>query len=148
MKDTELETWLRRRIAELARMSSGDEISAHEPLAAYGLSSIDAVALAGELGALLGRKVSPTVAYEFPTLREILDHLQGGRPAGGGLTAPRRTATAGTAHDEPIAIIGMGCRFPGADGPEAFWELLEQGVDAVGRVPDDRFARWGRGDGG
>ncbi|MFB7153242.1 type I polyketide synthase, partial [Streptomyces virginiae] len=148
MKDTELETWLRRRIAELARMSSGDEISAHEPLAAYGLSSIDAVALAGELGALLGRKVSPTVAYEFPTLGEILDHLGGRRPARGGLTAPRRAASAGTAHDEPIAIIGMGCRFPGADGPEAFWELLEQGVDAVGRVPDDRFARWGRGDGG
>ncbi|MFD6231238.1 SDR family NAD(P)-dependent oxidoreductase [Streptomyces sp. NPDC060232] len=156
MKDTELETWLRRRIAELARMSSGDEISVHEPLAAYGLSSIDAVALAGELGALLGRKVSPTVAYEFPTLKEILDHLQGRRPARGGPTAPHRTAphraattgTAGTARDEPIAIIGMGCRFPGADGPEAFWELLEQGVDAVGRVPDDRFARWGRGDGG
>ncbi|APU42862.1 hypothetical protein BSL84_26850 [Streptomyces sp. TN58] len=147
MKDTELETWLRRRVAELARMSSADEISVHEPLAAYGLSSIDAVALAGELGALLGRKVSPTVAYEFPTLKEILDHLQGRPAARGGPAAPRRAATA-AAHDEPIAIIGMGCRFPGADGPEAFWTLLEQGVDAVGRVPDDRFARWGRGDGG
>ncbi|MFF9051925.1 SDR family NAD(P)-dependent oxidoreductase [Streptomyces erythrochromogenes] len=146
MKDTELETWLRRRIAELAHMAPGDELSAREPLAAYGLSSIDAVALAGELGALLGRKVSPTVAYEHPTLQEILDHLQGRRPAGG-LAAPRR-AGAGPARDEPVAIIGMGCRFPGADGPEAFWELLEQGVDAVGRVPDGRFARWGRGNSG
>ncbi|MFE0602926.1 SDR family NAD(P)-dependent oxidoreductase [Streptomyces sp. NPDC058892] len=147
MKDTELEAWLRRRIAELTRRASGDEISVHEPLAAYGLSSIDAVALAGELGALLGRRVSPTVAYEFPTLREILDHLQGRHPVRGGPTAPRR-ADAGPARDEPIAIIGMGCRFPGADGPEAFWDLLERGVDAIGRVPDDRFARWGRGNGG
>ncbi len=148
MKEAELETWLRRRVAELARTGTGDGMSLHEPLAAYGLSSIDAVALAGELGTLLGRKVSPTIAYEFPTLREILDHLQGRGPARNGSTAPHRAATAGTGHDEPIAIIGMGCRFPGADGPEAFWKVLEQGVDAVGRVPDDRFARWGRGDGG
>ncbi|MGW2269553.1 SDR family NAD(P)-dependent oxidoreductase [Streptomyces yangpuensis] len=147
MNDTELETWLRRRIAELARMDSGDAISVHEPLAAYGLSSVDAVALAGELGALLGRKVSPTIAYEFPTPAEILAHLRGGPPARGGVSAPPRPG-AGPARAEPIAIIGMGCRFPGADGPEAFWDLLEQGVDAIGRVPDGRFARWGRGDGG
>ncbi|MFG2988620.1 SDR family NAD(P)-dependent oxidoreductase [Streptomyces sp. NPDC048257] len=147
MLDTELETWLRRRVAELARLGSGDDISIHEPLAAYGLSSIDAVALAGELGALLDRKVSPTVAYEYPTLREILDHLQGRQPGRGAIAAPRRAAT-GPSHDEPVAIIGMGCRFPGADGPEAFWELLERGGDAIGRVPDDRFARWGGGNSG
>ncbi|MER6313870.1 SDR family NAD(P)-dependent oxidoreductase [Streptomyces sp. NPDC001581] len=147
MTDTELETWLRRRIAELARMGSGDDISAHEPLAAYGLSSIDAVALAGEIGARLGRKVSPTVAYEHPTLGELLDHLQGTRPERATRGTPRRAA-AGQRPGEPIAIIGMGCRFPGADGPEAFWNLLENGVDAIGRIPDERFSRWGRGNSG
>jgi acyl transferase domain-containing protein len=41
---------------------------------------------------------------------------------------------------EPIAIIGMACRFPGcADDPQAFWRLLVDGVDAVGELPDDRF---------
>jgi acyl transferase domain-containing protein len=40
---------------------------------------------------------------------------------------------------EPIAIIGMGCRFPGADNPEAFWELLRDGVDAITEVPPDRW---------
>jgi acyl transferase domain-containing protein len=40
---------------------------------------------------------------------------------------------------EPIAIIGMGCRFPGADSPEAFWELLRDGVDAITEVPIDRW---------
>jgi acyl transferase domain-containing protein len=41
---------------------------------------------------------------------------------------------------EPIAIIGIGCRFPGgADSPEAFWELLCDGVDAVTPVPPDRW---------
>ncbi|WKZ44869.1 MAG: type I polyketide synthase [Anaerolineales bacterium] len=41
---------------------------------------------------------------------------------------------------EPIAIIGMGCRFPGgANSPEAFWSLLEKGVDAISEVPADRW---------
>ncbi|NEQ10766.1 MAG: type I polyketide synthase, partial [Moorea sp. SIO4E2] len=41
---------------------------------------------------------------------------------------------------EPIAIIGMSCRFPGGvDSPEAFWQLLNDGVDAISEVP---LARW------
>lgn len=40
---------------------------------------------------------------------------------------------------EPIAIIGMGCRFPGAAGVEEFWALLEGNIDAVIPVPADRF---------
>jgi len=40
---------------------------------------------------------------------------------------------------EPIAIIGIGCRFPGAHGPSAFWELLCNGVDAITEIPPDRF---------
>jgi acyl transferase domain-containing protein/acyl carrier protein len=40
---------------------------------------------------------------------------------------------------EPIAIIGIGCRFPGAKGPEAFWNLLREGVDAISEIPSDRF---------
>ncbi len=41
---------------------------------------------------------------------------------------------------EPIAIVGIGCRFPGgADNPGAFWELLRSGVDAIGEIPADRF---------
>jgi acyl transferase domain-containing protein len=53
---------------------------------------------------------------------------------------------------EPIALIGMGCRFPRAGDPEAFWRLLRDGVDAVTEVPADRWdaaaagtaaSRWG-----
>ncbi|NEP12525.1 MAG: type I polyketide synthase [Symploca sp. SIO2C1] len=41
---------------------------------------------------------------------------------------------------EPIAIIGMGCRFPGGvDSPEAFWQLLSNGVDAISEVPSNRW---------
>jgi acyl transferase domain-containing protein len=51
-----------------------------------------------------------------------------------------KLAAATYTKNEPIAIIGMGCRFPGgADSPEAFWDLLRQGGDAVTDVPDDRW---------
>ena len=52
-----------------------------------------------------------------------------------GSAAPRRGA------DEPIALVGVGLRFPGGvDTPDAFWTLLEQGRDAVGPVPADRWS--------
>jgi len=43
------------------------------------------------------------------------------------------------AKTEAIAIIGMGCRFPGADNPQAFWQLLSHGIDAISEVPPDRW---------
>ncbi|HTG49115.1 MAG TPA: type I polyketide synthase, partial [Gemmatimonadales bacterium] len=44
------------------------------------------------------------------------------------------------ARREPIAIVGLSCRFPGgADSPEAFWRLLQEGVDAVAEIPPDRW---------
>jgi myxalamid-type polyketide synthase MxaE and MxaD len=44
-----------------------------------------------------------------------------------------------TPPKEPVAIVGIGCRFPGAHGPRAFWELLRDGVDAIGEIPASRF---------
>jgi acyl transferase domain-containing protein/aryl carrier-like protein len=43
------------------------------------------------------------------------------------------------AKTAPIAIVGMGCRFPCAHGPDAYWQSLVQGVDAVGEVPHERW---------
>ena len=51
-----------------------------------------------------------------------------------------RAQTAAIARAEPIAIVGMGCRFPGgADSPEKFWEVLRDGVDAVHEIPGSRW---------
>ncbi|MGJ3251819.1 MAG: aminotransferase class I/II-fold pyridoxal phosphate-dependent enzyme [Elainellaceae cyanobacterium] len=40
---------------------------------------------------------------------------------------------------EPIAIVGIGCRYPGADNPDAFWQLIQTGVDAITEVPPSRW---------
>ena len=51
-----------------------------------------------------------------------------------------RAQLGAVARAEPIAIVGMGCRFPGgADSPERYWELLRDGVDGVREVPRDRW---------
>ncbi|MFI9203992.1 polyketide synthase [Streptomyces sp. NPDC053048] len=46
--------------------------------------------------------------------------------------------TRGPGGGQPIAVIGMGCAYPGARGPEEFWELITNGHDAVGDVPPAR----------
>ena len=38
-----------------------------------------------------------------------------------------------------IAIIGLGCRFPKAKNPQAYWQLVSNGVDAVSEIPSDRW---------
>jgi malonyl CoA-acyl carrier protein transacylase len=54
--------------------------------------------------------------------------------------ATNKLKAAEQAKTEPIAIVGMGCRFPGgANNPEAFWELLKDGVDAIASVPPQRW---------
>lgn len=48
--------------------------------------------------------------------------------------------------EEPVAVVGISCRLPGAADPEAFWQLLSDGDCAVGQVPPGREpvgGRWG-----
>jgi acyl transferase domain-containing protein len=50
-----------------------------------------------------------------------------------------RLAASDRQRNEPIAVIGMGCRFPGAANPEKFWRALQSGTDAVTEIPKSRW---------
>ncbi|SDK11661.1 phthiocerol/phenolphthiocerol synthesis type-I polyketide synthase D [Actinopolyspora mzabensis] len=126
----ELGEWLVHRIAERTGMSPA-RIETDRPFDEFGLSSRDVVALSGDLETLLGRSLPATLLWEFPTIERLAEALAGSGSAG--------STVAGTEPAEPVAVIGLGCRFPGADGPERFWELLRSGTDAVGTVPDRRW---------
>ncbi|MFD9390068.1 beta-ketoacyl synthase N-terminal-like domain-containing protein [Streptomyces sp. NPDC060000] len=134
------ETALRRLIAERVAAWSGtggDDVPMDLPLADLGMSSRDAVALAGELSRLTGRELPATLLWSAPTLEAVVTQLRG--PAGRQPTATP-AAPPPAAPGEPVAVIGVGCRLPGGvRGPADYWRLLGDGVDAIGPVPGDRW---------
>ncbi|MEU8361303.1 SDR family NAD(P)-dependent oxidoreductase [Nonomuraea sp. NPDC048882] len=115
----------------------GEHVDPDRPLGEYGLSSREAVAVAGELGELVGRDLSPTLLWDHPTINRLIPALTATNPPTPGTAAV--AVPASTTPAEPVAVIGVGCRFPGAHGPAAYWELLIGGLDAVGEVPDGRW---------
>ena len=130
--DTESRRWLVERVSQMLDVAP-EQLDPAESLARYGLDSLRAVSLAAELQARLGRPVPPTLAYEYASIDSLAGYMAGQGTAHSPSPEPR------TASHEPIALIGLGCRFPGAAGPEDFWRLLEQGVDAISPVPPDRW---------
>ncbi|WP_239339131.1 beta-ketoacyl synthase N-terminal-like domain-containing protein, partial [Frankia sp. CiP3] len=126
--------WLLARIAEVTG-AEPDTIDSDIEFIALGLTSMQAVELSDDLQRHIGRPLSPTLAYDYPTIGAAAAFVAGLASEAGEALA---TGT-GTGGPEPVAIVGIGCRVPGAAGPEAYWRLLTGGVDAVGHVPP---ARW------
>ena len=127
--------WLTERVSGPLGIRPG-EVDTRKPLASYGLGSLQAVRLASELEHWLGRKLSPTLAYDYPTIDALASVLSGqsSSEVDGREVQPVRGE-----GREPIAIIGIGCRFPGANGPAEFWRLLRDGADGVGPIPASRW---------
>ncbi|MGC1740759.1 acyltransferase domain-containing protein [Mycobacterium sp.] len=117
---------------------SPNEVDFEASLKDLGVASRDAVVLSGELSELLHRPVSPIEFWQHPTINALARFLTGSEPDSDAemvLDHDRHSL------DEPIAVVGLGCRFPGdIVGPEAFWQFLCEGRSAVGEVPADRWA--------
>lgn len=126
-----LRAFLLRLVADRTGISES-EMTGEEPFSSLGLSSIATVQLAGELERFLGRPLSPTIAYAYPSISALARALSG-RAIESGYGCGSRP------HFEPLAIVGMACRFPGADSLDAFWEVLHNGVDAISETPRDRW---------
>jgi phthiocerol/phenolphthiocerol synthesis type-I polyketide synthase C len=130
-----IQYWLVTRLAELLD-ANASAINVLEPFASYGLESVDVVGLSGELEEWLKRELPPTLLYDYPNIQSLAHYLaESPDEKGEGGEDGIRTDD-GT---EPIAIIGIGCRFPGAKDPQAFWQLLCNGVDAISEVPEERW---------
>ena len=115
-------------------------IDPRQPFTYYGLGSVQAVSLTGDLEVFLNRKLSPTLAWDYPTIELLANYLADEpQPSKQVKPTPAPVQTFSRSVNEPIAIIGLSCRFPGAPNPRAFWELLRNGVDAISEVPSDRW---------
>ena len=144
--EAEIRRWLIARVAQTANLAE-NEIDPAASFNSLGIDSLAAAELLADLEVELGAELDPTVVFSFESPSELAAFLGTGatrvdraavstRPGHTGGADSARSA--GQGH-EPIAIVGMGCRFPGADGPEAYWRLLQDGIDAVGPVPEGRW---------
>ncbi len=124
------------------------QIEATETFQTLGLNSLAALEMLGELGSKLHRPLAPTLVWEFPTPIALARYLASDATSKDSVVAatpkslepaPLGPASLGPANFEPIAIVGMSCRFPQANTLDEFWNLLRSGVDAITEVPKDRW---------
>ncbi len=117
---------------------SPDDIDFDASMNDLGVGSRDAVVLSGELSELQGRPVSPVEFWQHPTVNALVQFLTGSGDDADAEAAPDLDRDS---LNEPIAVIGLGCRLPGdVGGPEALWQFLCEARSAVGEVPPDRWA--------
>ncbi|MDC0749537.1 type I polyketide synthase [Polyangium mundeleinium] len=138
-----LSAWLVSRLAEL-RGIDPRTIDPRERFHRYGLDSLGATKLIADLGKHLGRSLSPTLVWEHATPASLAKFLtsSAGSSVAPTLSArppPMPSPRSGSPENEPIAIVGMACRFPKAPDLDAFWRLLHDGIDAITEVPRDRW---------
>ncbi|WP_433684725.1 SDR family NAD(P)-dependent oxidoreductase [Nocardia sp. CA-119907] len=168
MVDPERDVVALVRVHATAALGRTTPVPDRTPLRDLGLDSMMAVDLRNSLSAELGVRLPATLLFDYPTVRAVADEIA--RRAAGSMpapvqprpetTAPRRNESAtprsaastpagaeSTASkrsaddlDDAIAIVGMGCRFPGGvHGPADLWRLVTDETDAVSEVP---FGRW------
>lgn len=130
-----VQNWLVSRLAELTQLDLA-EIDIDKPFANFGLDSARVVGLTGELEEWLERELNPTLIWDYPTIRQLASHLVGEVTE---LRTGIHTSRPSGNDTEPIAIVGIGCRFPGANNPAEFWNLLKNGIDGISEVPADRW---------
>ncbi|GHO83338.1 type I polyketide synthase [Dictyobacter formicarum] len=131
-----LRSWLVEHVAEALKVAPGS-IDVSTPFAYYGMDSAQAVSLSADLEDLLHRSLAPTLAYDYPTIDALARYLANGEEqvAAEAVETPEQN----TFDQDAIAIIGLGCRFPGAQNPDEFWHLLRNGVDGISEVPGERW---------
>ncbi|MYR88699.1 hypothetical protein GTY41_28230, partial [Streptomyces sp. SID685] len=101
-----------------------------------GFDSLTAVELRDRLTIETGLTLPTTLVFDHPNAqviaRRLRTELTGRTPA----ATAQEPVTAPAADDEPIAIVGMACRYPGGvRSPEDLWRLVASGGDAVGEFP-------------
>lgn len=148
---TMIEAWLCAQIAERVQTPIAN-LDPEKSLAALGVDSVDAVDIVTQLGEWLGRDIPAELPFEYPTIRAIAQHLAQSSiaetieqdPIERKLEVPIAPSREGKhIRKEDLAILGVACRFPGAEeGAESYWRLLCRGESAISQASQDRHPSW------
>lgn len=128
----QIRTWLYNWIEKTSGIPT-HMINPKESFLNFGLDSLLSVQLSSDLMNLTGREFSPALAFDYPTIDKLAMFVSN-EP-----DTPASAAPEITSSNEPIAIVGMGCRLPGADNIDSFWNLLMNGECSISEVPSDRW---------
>ncbi|MFI1711774.1 type I polyketide synthase [Streptomyces griseoruber] len=144
-RETAVLDLVRTQTALVLGHAGPDTVEAGRDFRGLGIDSLTAVELRNRLNAATGLRLPATLVFDYPSPQALARHigaelLHTGPPAAATGAAVTAVRAAGPADDDTrIAIVGIGCRFPGGvRGPEDFWRLLADGVDAIGAPPADR----------
>ncbi|MFD7501771.1 type I polyketide synthase, partial [Streptomyces sp. NPDC059850] len=114
-----------------------DAVPATQPFQELGFDSLTAVELRNQLATTTGLELAPALVFDHPTPSALATYLRA--ELTGQQAAVSSHVSSMAADDEPIAIIGMACRYPGGvRSPEELWKLVAEGRDAVAAMPTDR----------
>ncbi|MET8800782.1 type I polyketide synthase [Nocardia sp. NPDC004568] len=128
---------VRAQVAAVLGHESGNDIRPDQRFDEIGLDSLGAVEFRNRLSKASGLTLPSTLVFDHPTPVAVAG-LVLARVAPSA-DAPVKKVVRRTRVDEPIAIVGMACRFPGgADSAAGLWDLVAAGRDATGDFPDDR----------
>ncbi|MEU3012357.1 type I polyketide synthase [Nocardia asteroides] len=127
---------VRTHIAAVLGHDSVAEVDPGRAFSELGFDSLSAVELRNRLKTVTGLSLSTTVVFDYPTPQALADHVADEFL---GATAELELGTGQALDDDPIAIVGMACRYPGGvSSPEDLWRLVDDGVDAASQFPINR----------
>ncbi|MDT0346653.1 type I polyketide synthase, partial [Streptomyces litchfieldiae] len=130
---------IRGEVAVITGHVTSETIDADRSFKDFGFDSFASVELRNRLNAATGLKLPTTLLFNYPTPAAVARFLLAELLGDAGESDAARTPARALDANEPIAIVGIGCRFPGSvDSPEALWRLVDEGVDAISEFPADR----------
>ncbi|WP_258036747.1 type I polyketide synthase, partial [Streptomyces sp. SM10] len=134
---------VRGEAASVLGFTDAAEVDANRAFRELGFDSLTAVEVRNRLNGATGLRLPTTVVFDYPTATALAGHLLAESFGQGDETVVGAPAVS-VLDDDPIVIVGMGCRFPGdVRTPEQLWDLAVTGTDAISGFPVDRG--WGRG---